>query len=298
MKMKSFLKIVVWAIVITNYSLTPAFSKEPVDETTGGRNLSIGIGFPDSSQKIKGNIGVGIGLVPEYEGSDDYGVMALPLVDIRKPGVFFVKGAGINLNDGLASAGVTILHFSYLEKSSLAAQLLIGPLVRLHGSRDKNGSDTLDGLGDIDPSVGVGGFMEFNVGPLLANLIMSSQNVGDDNDGLLVTLDTKYTFIASDKLTISPGLSASWADEDYMQGFFGVTDTQAVRSGLRRFDSEAGFKEVGIQLYASYALSTNFSLDGQVGYWRLLNDAADSPIVADEGSDNQVRGLIGLSYCF
>ena len=50
------------------------------------------------------------------------------------------------------------------------------------------------------------------------------------------------SFIASDKLTISPGLSICWADDDYMQGFFGVTNTQASRSGLRRFENEAGFK--------------------------------------------------------
>ena len=129
-------------------------------------------------------------------------------------------------------------------------------------------------------------------------LTIASQDVGDDKDGLLVTLDTKYKIQVSDKLTISPSLSTSWGDDEYMQGFFGVTNTQVVQSGLRRFESEAGFKDVGIQLHASYALSTSLSLDSQVGYWRLLNDAADSPIVADEGSDNQVRGLIGLLYHF
>lgn len=296
--MKSSLYTMIVAIIITTYSPTPSFSQDTDSEAVGGKKLSVGIGFPDSSQRFQGHIGIGIGLVPEYEGSDDYGVTALPLVDIRKPGVFFIKGASINPNDGLAGAGVTILHFSYSENSSRGAQLVLGPFVRFHGGRDEDDSNTLDGLGDIDPSAGVGGFMEFNAGPLLTNLTMSSQDVGDDKDGFLVTFDTKYTFKASDKLAISTGLSISWADDDYMQGLFGVTNTQAVRSGLRRFDSEAGFKDAGIQLHASYALSTHLSFYSQVGYWRLLNDAADSPIVADEGSDNQVRGLLGLLYRF
>jgi len=298
MKIKSLLKIVIGAIVITIYSVTPAFSQELVDEVVGDRKLSVGLGFPDSSLKFQGNIGFGVGLVPEYEGSDDFNVMALPLVDIRKPGVFFIKGSSINPNDGLASAGITILHISYLEKSSLSAQLVMGPFVRFQGGRDEDDSKVLNGLGDIDPSAGLGGFMEFTAGPLLANVTISSQDVGDDKDGLLATLYAKYAISISDKLTISPGLSTSWADNEYMQGFFGVTDTQAARSGLPRFDSESDFKDIGVQLHTSYALSKRLLIDSQVGYWRLLNDAADSPIVNNEGSTNQIRGIIGLSYCF
>ena len=153
-------------------------------------------------------------------------------------------------------------------------------------------------MGDIDSSAGVGGFIEFKAGFWLTDLTIASQDVGNDKDGILITLDAEDTIQISDKLTISPGLSTSWADDEYMQGFFGVTSTQAVQSGLRRFDTEAGFKDVGIRLHASYALSKRLSLDYQVGYWHLLNDAADSPIVADEGSDNQFRGLIGLLYRF
>ncbi len=49
---------------------------------------------------------------------------------------------------------------------------------------------------------------------------------------------------------------------------------------------------------ASYAVSPSWSLEGQIGYWRLLNNAADSPITKNSGSANQVRGLIGFSYQF
>ena len=83
-----------------------------------------------------------------------------------------------------------------------------------------------------------------------------------------------------------------------MQGYFGVTDAQAARSGLTRFDSKSGIKDAGIYVKVSYALSQQWQIDGQLGYWQLLNDAADSPLVNNSGSENQVRGLLGFSYRF
>lgn len=298
MKIKSFLSTVVGAIIITTFSCTAAFSQEPGDEAVGDRKVSIGIGFPDSSEKFQGRIGLGIGLVPEYEGSGKYGVTALPLLDIGRLGAFFVRGASINPNDGLASAGVTVMHFSYSGQSGSGVQFVIGPLLRLHGGRDEDDSDELNGLGDIDPSAGTGGFIGFTAGSWQADTTISSQDVGNDKDGLLATFNLKHTTSVNEKLTVSTGLSTSWADEDYMQGYFGVTSDQAAQSGLPLFDSEAGFKDVGIQFHTSYALSKSLSLDSQLGFWRLLNDAANSPIVEDSGSANQIKGLIGISYGF
>jgi len=127
---------------------------------------------------------------------------------------------------------------------------------------------------------------------------VSPQDVGNNNDGTLTTFDIEYTAFIKDSLKLSTSLSTSWADDDYMRGYFGVTDIQATQSGLSRFGSKSGFKDVGLQVKASYAMSLRWSFEGQVGYWRLLNDAADSPIVKDAGSVNQARGLIGLSYKF
>ncbi|MCF6325224.1 MAG: MipA/OmpV family protein [Gammaproteobacteria bacterium] len=287
--------------IITIISVSsPAFSQENTDndELTHKRSLSVGIGFPDYSQSFQAKTGVGIGPVPEYEGSDDYAATGLPLIEIRKPGVFFVKGASINTNDGLASAGLTLLHFSYSEESRHRVQLVMGPLVRAYRGRDESDNDILNGLGDIDQSVGVGGFIALSTGAWLVNLSVSPQDVGNDTDGTLATFDIGYTVSIKNRLQLTTGLSTSWADDDYIQGYFGVSDAQAIRSGLSRFDITSGFKDTGIQMKASYAISPRWSLEGQIGYWRLLNDAADSPIVKDAGSADQVRGLIGLSYQF
>ncbi|PCH64048.1 MAG: hypothetical protein COC09_03780 [Gammaproteobacteria bacterium] len=295
--MKTLHNNTIIAVIAIIGASTPAFSQNS-DEDNNSRSLSIGIGFPDYSKPFQAEIGLGIGPFPEYEGSDDYAATALPLINIRKPGAYFIRGASINTNNGLASAGLSLLHFSFSEESRRRMQIVMGPLIRAYGGRDESDSDVLSGLGDIDRSAGIGGFIEFTAGDWLANLSVSPQDVGNDNDGTLATFDIAYTASIKDGLELSTGLSTSWANDDYMQSYFGVTDAQAVKSGLSRFDSKSGFKDVGLQVKATYAVSPRWSLEGQVGYWHLLNDAADSPIVKDEGSADQVRGLVGLSYQF
>jgi len=289
--------VIVFCIIGVPISVS---SMENTDKNANARSISAGIGFPEYSQAFQAQIGLGIGAFPEYEGSDKYAATALPLFNIREQGAYFIKGASINANEGLASAGITLLHLSYSEKLSRRFNIVMGPLIRAYGGRKESDSDIdiLDGLGDIDRSVGIGAFIEYSAGTWLANLSVSPQDAGNDNDGTLATFDIVYTTYIKDVLRVSTALSISWADDDYMQAYYGVTDSQSVQSGFLRFDSKSGFKDIGIQLKAAYEVSPRWAIEGQLGYWRYLNDAADSQIVKDEGSVNQIRGLVGLSYQF
>ena len=293
--MKTFLSPVIASIIFVLGLFTPGFAQ---DNTHNDEALSIGLGFPDFSQTFQGRIGLGLGFFPEYEGSDNYEISALPLVDIGKPGAFFLKGASINANDGLASAGLTVFHFSYSKGSVSRMHIIMGPLIRAYSGRDESDSPILRGLGNIEHSLGLGGFLTLSAGAWQANATLTPQDVGNDKDGLLFALDLKYSATVSDGFMISTGVSTSWADDDYMQGYFGVTDLQVLRTGFSRFNRKAGFKDVGLQLNVVYDLSPRWSLEGQAGYWHLLNEAADSPIVEGGGSANQVRGLVGLLYRF
>ena len=296
--MKSIVNAMIFAVIIITCSATLGFCQETLNETVKSRTVSAGIGFPDFQKSFQGHFGLGVDLTPDYEGSDDIDVKAFPLTEIRKPGMFFLQGAGINYNEGQASAGVTVFHLSYSDEDEDKGMFLIGPLVRYYSGRDEGDNEALAGLGDINSSAGLGVFLEFNSGNWNCNLTAVPREVGDDTDGLLVNLDAKHSVLINEKLTVSPGLSISWVDDDYMQGFFGVTETEAAKSGLRQHDTESGFKDVGINIETSYALSKSLSLLSQVGYWRLLNDASDSPIVDDKGAENQYRGQVGLVFRF
>lgn len=286
------------AILIAVHPFNAALAQDTVDGGVEGRGqLSLGLNIPDSLKDFHGRIGLGVGGFPEYEGSDEYGVRALPLVDIRHPKFLFLKGASSDTNNGLASAGWTFLHLSYSKTSGSEAWLSLGPLVRYRGGRDEDDADALEGLDDVDGSVEVGGFMEASAGPWSLDVTVA-QDVSDGHDGLLVAFGVKYSAQLGDNLTISAGPTASWASEHYMQSFFGITGGQAARTGFAIFNAEEGFKDVGLQVRTSYVLSKHWVLDGQLGYWHLLGDAADSPLVEAAGSDHQIRGLVGLAYRF
>lgn len=263
----------------------------------GNREVSVGIGIPGSIE-FHGSVGAAVVAVPDYEGSDGYAATVLPLIDIRQPGFLFLEGASVNPNDGMASVGWNALNFTYSAGSEEKLRLSLGPLVRYSGGRDQDDNDVLNGLGDIDGSAGVGAFFEASAGPWSADMTAVPQDAGGSGDGILVAFGAKYTAQVNDRFVVSTGISSSWGDDDYMQGFYGVTSSQAISSGLAVFDADSGFKDVGVQLGASYEIAENWLISGQVGYQRLLNDAADSPLVDDNGSPDQVRVLLGAAYRF
>ena len=97
---------------------------------------------------------------------------------------------------------------------------------------------------------------------------------------------------------VIPHLWLTWADNEYMNNTFGITAAQAARSrsGLARYDAGSGLKDVGVDLGIGYMLTDSIHVTGQVGYSRLLGDAADSPLVTGEGSADQFSAMLGLAY--
>ena len=98
-----------------------------------------------------------------------------------------------------------------------------------------------------------------------------------------------------DRLSLAGSISGTYASKDYMSDYFGVDAANAARSGLDRFAVDAGFKDVGVDLVLGYGQGPGWraSLIGR--YRRLLDDAADSPIVADE--DQYFAGVL-VGYRF
>jgi outer membrane protein len=97
------------------------------------------------------------------------------------------------------------------------------------------------------------------------------------------------------KPLVSVALGTTWASDDYMESFFGISSTQSANSGLKTYDADAGIKDISLSMTAGYPLTNRWRLGGKVEYKRLVGDAADSPVVEDE---NQFLAGIGISYHF
>ena len=257
-----------------------ANAQSPFDRVQEGWSF-----FGQNGQPAEVRLGVGAGFSPDYEGSDDYEPMALPVITARNVLGFNFTPFALSYNlaqytgaDGLWSIG-------------------FGPRVAADFGRDEDDNDALEGLGDIDPAIMPGGFVNFRLGPAIAAITVG-QDVADGHEGLVADFSLSTRVPITHQVVVIPGVSATWADDDYMQTYFGVDATQAANSGYAVYDADGGLKSIGASLTAVYAINENWAANARLGYERLLGDAADSPIVDDQGSANQASVMLGITRAF
>ena len=247
-------------------------------------------------------LGGGVGFQPLYEGSDEYRTVGFPIVS---PSFGASDGPRRFEFRGLDDVRIHALY---------AGGLSVGPLLGYRFGRDQDDSRRLNGLGDIDGGLVVGGFVNYDViseGPerLGVGLAYSTQVTGDAADGSVlpalsndygyeIDLSAHYETQVTDRLNVAMRAGGTYADDDYMQTHFGVDPLQAANSaaagvGLLAYDADAGIKNVYANVSTVYQLTQNFDLRAGLGYSRLLNDAADSPVTENE---NQFNGFLGAAY--
>jgi len=110
-------------------------------------------------------------------------------------------------------------------------------------------------------------------------------------------LGVETTQQVTERTRIVARVGTTFAGDDYMQTYFGVTPAQSRNSkaGLPAYTPDAGIKDVFFELGGTMDLSDRWLLKAGGRYGRLLGDAADSPVVATE---NQLSGVLGLGYRF
>lgn len=230
-------------------------------------------------------LGAGGLFQPDYEGSDDYEVTPLPLLMVNYRDLVFLRGPML---------GANVLT---LQGPRPGDELQIGPLVRYQFGRDEDDNDDLRGMGDIDDAIEIGGFITYSTGPWSTGLTLF-RDVSDAHDGLTAEISAGHQLSLGPKLMLRSEISATWADDNYTQAFYGVTAAQSARSGMQPYSAESGFKDAGITLDLDYRLTESWSITGRVGYKRMLGDAADSPLVKARGSEDQFSTGIFVSYRF
>jgi outer membrane scaffolding protein for murein synthesis (MipA/OmpV family) len=219
------------------------------------------------------SIGIIAGVTPDYEGSDDYGFGFGPNLAGSWRDILFFKGKTFGAN--------------LVKKKNLKA----GPILSWSGGRDEDDNDRLEGMGDVDGSIEAGGFVSYRKKPWRFKL-EARQDVNSGHEGALVEMSVGSN-LPFKKPVVSVALGTTWASDDYMESFFGVDSKQSADSGYKKYNAEAGIKDISLSVTAGYPLTNRWRLGGKVEYKRLVGDAADSPIVEDE---NQFLAGIGISY--
>ena len=172
-----------------------------------------------------------------------------------------------------------------------------GPAIIYRPERDDVDNDAVDDLDDVDDAIELGGFIGMNYQGWLARATLT-QDVNDGHDGLVFNLLGGYRLPLAPAWSLTTTISTTYADEDYMDSYFTIDGGDAADSGLDEFDADSGFKDVGVGLRLAWGQDTGLGVTGIASFTRLLGDAEDSPVVDDEGDENQFFGGLALTYAF
>ena len=258
---------------------------------TIGSSLLLAAALAAPSAMATGKIGVGVGMSPDYEGSDTNEAGPILFGNYHWDSGRYVALAGTH------EAGNAARLKANLISDSMSQTWELGPVLQYRMERDDVDNNRVDRMEKIDGATEIGAFVGFKSGPWAASLTFA-KDASDEHDGEVTELAGSYRLPMNDNFALTFGASASYADSDYMDTYFGVNADNLGSSNLPLYSADSGWKDVGLRVAADYKLNQNWGLQGTVKYFRLMNDAKDSPLVDDVGDRNELSAGIAVTYTF
>lgn len=217
--------------------------------------------------------GLGVSSGPAYLGSDMRRTRALPMLAARWGDGWFASVAG---------AGY---------RFDLGGGLSAGPKVSLDLGRDENDATALAGMGDIPARGEIGGFVNYRLWPGMSLGGSLRAGSGEDRQGLLADLSLRGGIPLSQRVRLTGGLVATFANTQAMRSQFGVSAEQARRSGYAVYSPDAGLRDISLQIGSAVHLKSDLVLMFGLESRRLTGDARYSPITREPLGTNAFASL-------
>lgn len=239
------------------------------------------------------SIGAGAVYSASYDGSDDYVVSPIPIVQGKIGGVRISPRAG-----GAA--------LDFVNDDSDGAKISAGVAARLNRNRASQIEDPvvlsygeLDTAFEVGPSVGISLPGLLNPYDSLSFNIETLFDVAGAHDGTLVSPGVTYFTPVSRGAAISLSVSGSYVDDDYADYYYSVPAGGA----LPAYQADGGWDRVGVNLLTGVDLDGNLANGGLAliamgGYSRMLGDAKRTPFTSIRGDADQWMGALGIGYTF
>jgi MipA family protein len=244
--------------------------------------------LPIEIENMDNVVGVGIGMLPDYQGSDDYMVGGAPFFRLTLPKTdYYLRLLATDLQANIVNHPI----------------FRLGPAVNYRfGRNDDIDDDVVKHMKEVDGTFEAGAFVGVELvdkdNPrqrFIANLEFLS-DVGNEYNGYNVSLTATYYFPVSKPVDLLVGAGINYASDNYMKTYFGVDSEDAARTGLDKYKAEACFYAARVNAGAVLHLSQQWHLAAGMQWRPLLGDAADSPIVEDRGDKNQWIYGAGVAY--
>jgi outer membrane protein len=244
------------------------------------------------------SIGVAGGVVPSYEGSNDYVIAAVPVVRARVSRInITVRGnqAWADLIPTRGGPGWDFQLGPIADVNFNRSAAIVDPRVRLLPHR-KAAIDVGGYVGLAKTGVITSDYDTLGVS------VSTTYNVNGANKSYVITPALNYSTPLSTKAFVALSASADYMGEGYADTYFTVTPADSIASTLPAFNAGKGWKDWNASLLGAYSLTGDLThglaVIGGVNHRHLLNDAAESPVTRIAGSRSQWTGLLGLAYTF
>ena len=226
---------------------------------------------------------------PEFFGSDDYEFAFQPIISISRADKLS-RFTSFNDNPSIALFDTGIFEAGIVGK--------------LDWERDSSDNRALKGLDDVDFAVELGGYAQWY--PVDWLRLRGELRYGFGGfDGLVADLaaDAIYRSDFWGGTTWSAGPRMTLTSDGFVDAYFGISDEESIAAishgnFYAPYDPGGGIYSVGVgaQIQKDFGNGFRGSVFGEYRY--LTGDAADSPIVIQNGDRNQFQTGVSLSYTF
>jgi MipA family protein len=243
-------------------------------------------------------IGVGVGAVPSYEGSDDTVISIVPGLRGRVARINFALRGNRFTADIVPTPGGPGWDFQ------------LGPVAQVNFNRSAAIRDPqVKRLPKLGTAIELGGYAglgkqgvftsdydKLNIG------IAYARDINQVHDSYILTPSIDYGTPLSTKAYVGLSFSADYVGAGYADTYFSIDAAGSAASGLPVFAAGKGWKNWTIGTLGMVSLTGDLTgglaVIGGASYRRLLNDAAASPVTRIAGSRDQWAGVLGLAYTF
>lgn len=217
---------------------------------------------------------------PRFEGASNRSVMFQPLVSLGKHGP---AARFTSRNDGISLALVDSGSF----RTGAAGKFIWG--------RDSGTHSAVNGLSPVRFGGELGAFADFYPTDF-ARVRAEVRHGIRSHSGVVVDLSADAFFDVTDAIRISAGPRATWASAKYFDAYYGVDANESAVTGLAPYSPGSGFKSIGLGGAVTWKATDQLDTSIFAEYSRLVGPAANSSLVRERGSRNQLT--IGASAIY
>ena len=235
--------------------------------------------FTGSDQAREGGkVSFSVASNADYSGGDGPRASVMPSIEYQWANGWF---AGTNRGVG----------YNFSKNPTLQYGLGLG----LDLGRKESATGALAGMGSIDSQLELGAFANYALTRDLRLTSVLRYGSGESRQGATANLGVNYSLDLAPQWRLGLGASATWANAQYMQSYYGVTATQAQQSGHAEYSPTSGISEVSTSLNLSYQVTPKIVLTGGLRASNLVGDAKNSPVTTNPQS---VSGNLSIGYAF